>query len=72
MAKLYFVEYTEARRDLLVRSSPTFVMLTSFDVGVNWSRNCGYRRKQDAVKRAADINAAAGKPIARYAGARDV
>lgn len=72
MAKRYFVKYDEARHDLLIGSSSTFVMSTSFHAGLNLSRYAGHARKSDAVEWAAKVNAAAGKPIAHYAGAFDV
>lgn len=71
MAKLYFVRYLEGRNDLTVMASPTFVMKTSFSEGLRLTRNCGRKRKKDAVEWAAKVNAAAGKVIAEYAGAHE-
>lgn len=68
-SKRYYVRYLEARNELQVVSSPSFVMITSFDAGLVISRNNGHRRKQDALRWVAKVNAAAGKPIAEYAGA---
>lgn len=66
--KLYFVEYLEGRNDLIVSQSPTFVMRTSFSAGLRTTRNCGHRRKKDALAWVEKVNAAAGKAIAKYAG----
>lgn len=70
--KLYFVRYSEGRNDLTVSASSTFIMKTSFSEGLRITRNCGHRRKGDAVSWAEKVNAAAGKPIAEYAGAWEV
>lgn len=68
MTKKYFIRYLEGRERLCVASSPTMVITKSFDAGLRLTRNCGYDRKRDAIRNAEEINRAAGKIIAEYAG----
>lgn len=70
--KLYFVRYHESRHDLVISKSDVFIMRTSFHAGLATTRNCGHRRKKDALAWAEKVNAAAGKPIAEYAGSYNV
>ncbi|GGB53142.1 hypothetical protein GCM10011607_12070 [Shewanella inventionis] len=66
--KRYFVRYTEARSNLKISASPTLVIQTSFNAGVNISRHGGHARKKDAISWIEQVNAAAGKVIAYYHG----
>jgi hypothetical protein len=67
--KRYYVRYLEARNDLEIMSSPTFVMRTSFDAGERRGRSNGHQTKRAALEWIEKVNRAAGKPIAEYAGA---
>lgn len=70
--KRYFVQYTEAKENLLISDSPRVRMFTSFNKGVHVSYNAGHSRKKDAIAWADRVNAAVGKKIAFYYGAIDV
>ena len=66
--KRFFLEYLESRQELIVSSSPSLTVKTSFNKGVFISRHSGHRRKKDALEYMANVNTAAGKEIAIYHG----
>lgn len=66
--KKYFVEYSEGRDQLLISSNPVITMTMTFGPGLNG----GHKTKKLALENAERVNKAAGKEIAKYAGAYNV